>query len=89
MVGAVEMAQQTEQDIENDDRPRVADMGEVIDGRPAHIHAHARRIERREGALLARERIVKRKLHRTTVASRAHGGKHRLGLAGRASKHLG
>ena len=41
VVGAVEMAQQAEQHVEHDDRPRIADMGEVVDRRPAHIHAHA------------------------------------------------
>jgi hypothetical protein len=66
VVGAVEMAQQAEQNVENDNGTRVADMGEVIDRRPAHIHAHACRIERREHAFAARQGIVKRKLHRTT-----------------------
>ncbi len=41
VLGAVEVAQQPEQHVEDDDRPRIADMGEVVDRRPAHIHAHA------------------------------------------------
>ena len=64
LVGAVEMAQEPEQHVEHDHRPRIADMGEVIDRRPAHIHAHVRRIERRENPLLARERIVEFQFHR-------------------------
>src|SRR5262245_36373423 len=40
-------------------------MGKVVDRRPAHIHAHVRGIERRERALLARQRIVELELHRT------------------------
>ena len=50
VLGAVEMPQQPEQHIEHDRRPRVADMREVVDRRPADIHAHARGIERRETA---------------------------------------
>ena len=64
VLGAVEMAQQPEQHVEHDHRPRVADMGEVVDRRPAHIHAHARRIDRREHPLLARQRIVELQFHR-------------------------
>ena len=48
MVLAVDMPQQPEQHVEHDYRPGVADMGEVVDRRPAHIHPHVRRIERRE-----------------------------------------
>ena len=62
--GAIEMAQQAEQHVENDHRARVADMGEVVDRRPAHIHAHIRRVERRENPLFARERIVEFQIHR-------------------------
>ena len=61
----VEMPQQAEQHVEHDDRARIADMGEVVDRRPAHIHAHARRIERGELPLLARQRIVEPELHHT------------------------
>jgi hypothetical protein len=38
---AVERTQQAEQHVEHDDGARIADMGEVVDRRPAHIHAHA------------------------------------------------
>ena len=46
VLGAVEMPQQPEQHVEHDHRPRIADMREVVDRRPADIHAHARGIER-------------------------------------------
>ena len=39
---AIEMAQQPEQHVEHDDRPGVADMGEVVDRGPADIDAHVR-----------------------------------------------
>ncbi len=62
---AVEMAQQPVQHVEHDHRPRIADMGEVVDRRPAHIHAHVARIERRKRPLLARQRIVELQFHRS------------------------
>ena len=40
VVLAVEVPQQPEQHVEDDHRPRIADMGEVVDGRAADIHAH-------------------------------------------------
>ena len=87
VIGAVEVAQQAEQDVEDDDRARVADMGEVVDRRAAHIHAHARGIERPERPLLARERIVKLELHRTrsglVSTSRRTPRSAPRGLAGR------
>ena len=63
VLGAVDVPQQPEQHVEHDDRAGIADMGEVIDRRPAHIHAHARGIERNEGPLLPGQRIVKLELH--------------------------
>ena len=59
----IEMPQQAEKHIEHDDRPCVADMGEVVDRRSAHIHAQARGIERGEHPLLARQRVVEPELH--------------------------
>jgi hypothetical protein len=41
--------QQPRQHVEHHHRPGIAQVGEVIDGRPADIHAHMLRIERREG----------------------------------------
>jgi hypothetical protein len=64
VVLAVDVPLQAEQHVEYDHRPRVADMGEVIDRRPAHIHADIRRIERRECTFLARQRIVEFQVHR-------------------------
>ena len=60
---AVEVPQQPEQYVEHDDRPRIADMGEVIDRRSADIHADIVRIERRERPLFLRQRIVQAQLH--------------------------
>ena len=48
VVVAIDMPQQPEQHVEHDDRPRIADMGKVVDRRTADIHAHVVRIDRRE-----------------------------------------
>ena len=58
VLGAIEMAQQPEQHVEDDDRPRIADMGEVVDRRAADIHAHVGRIDRDEILLRPRQRVV-------------------------------
>ena len=63
MVRTKFMAQQPEQHIKHNHRSRIADMGKIIHGRPAHIHPHIRRIDRREGLFLAGQRIVKRDRH--------------------------
>ena len=76
MLGAVEMAQQPVQHVEHDHRPRVADMGEVVDRRPADIHAHARGIDRGKHPFFARQRIVELQFHRLATIP---------GPAGRAS----
>ncbi len=62
---AIEMAQQPEQHVEHDYRPRIADMGEVANRRAADIHPHIRPIERREiflglGQVLNRRRDIGR-----------------------------
>jgi hypothetical protein len=67
VVGAIEVAQQPVEHVEDDDRARIADMGEVIDRRPAHIHAHIRRIERAKRLLPARQRVVKLQFHSVPV----------------------
>ena len=59
----VDVMQQPKQHIKHDHRARIADMGEVVNGRPAHIHAHARPIERGEHPLLACQRIVELEFH--------------------------
>ena len=61
---AESVAQQPEQHIEHDDRPRIADMGEVIDRRPADIHAHILRIERREIFLRLGQGVEQAQSHR-------------------------
>jgi hypothetical protein len=67
---SIKMAQQPIEHVEHDHRARIADMGEVIDRRPAHIHAHALRIERGEDPLFLRERIVELELHENVVPGR-------------------
>ena len=58
MVGAIEVAQEPEQHVEHDDRPGVADMGEVVDRGPADIETHRLRVDRREILLAAGEGVV-------------------------------
>jgi len=60
---AVDMTQQAKQHVEYDDGARIADMGKVVDGRSAHIHAYASGIDRRECPLLACQRIVEPEFH--------------------------
>ena len=64
------MAEQPEQHVEDDQRPRVADMGEVVDRRPADIHAHVRRIDRDEVLLRPRQRVVQPQAHAELLARR-------------------
>jgi hypothetical protein len=54
----VEVAQKPEQQVEDDDRARVADMRVVVDRRPADIHPYVRRIDRDEVLLRPRLRVV-------------------------------
>ena len=54
----VDVAEQPEQHVEHDDGARVADMGEVVDRRPAHVHAHVVRIDRLELGLLPGQRVI-------------------------------
>jgi hypothetical protein len=63
VLGAIEMAQQPEQHVEDDDRPRIADMGIVIDRRAADIHAHMLGVDRRERLLGSGQGIVKSERH--------------------------
>ena len=78
VLGAVLLAQQPIELVEDDDRAAVADMREVVDGRPAHVHAHAIGIERLEALLSVGQRIVKRQWHRARLADRGravHGSR--------------
>ena len=63
-VFAVGVAQQAEQHVEDDHRPGVADMGVVVDRRPADIHRHPARILGDEGPLFAGHGVVEREGHR-------------------------
>ena len=56
---AVEMPQQPVEHVEDDDRARIADMGVVVDGRAADVHAHRLRVEGDKILLLAAQRVVK------------------------------
>ena len=58
MIFAIGMAEQPIEHIENDRRPRVADMRAVIDGGAADIEAHIRGIERRKRLFLARGGVI-------------------------------
>ena len=69
MIRAIAMAQQAKEQVEHDHRPSIADMGEVVDGRPAHVEAHARRIQRHKHPLFPRQRIVKPQVHRIAALS--------------------
>ena len=61
-------------------------MGEVVDGGAAHIHAHARGIERAERPLLACERVVETKIHGNFKSLVTKRREQFARLAGRASK---
>ena len=78
MLRAIDMPQQPIKHVEHDNRPRIADVREIIDRRPAHINAHIGRIERDERFLPARERIVKFERRR-----RRHGASLKGPPAGR------
>ena len=54
MLRPINVAQEPDEHIEYDDWPRVADMGEVVDGGPADIEAHRLRVDRLKGLRLAR-----------------------------------
>ena len=57
-VFAVEMTQQPVEHVEDDRRAGIADMGVVVDRRPADIHAHMVRVDRDEVLLRPRQRVV-------------------------------
>ena len=70
VVCAIEMPQQTEQHVEHDDRPRVADMGVVVDSRAADIESHRASVDRSEILLAAGQGVVKAQRHRTSRRGR-------------------
>lgn len=61
---AIDMAQQPVQYVEDDYRPRIADMGVIIDRRAADIHAHVLPVDRHKDFLRAGERVVEAELVR-------------------------
>ena len=71
---AVDVAEQPKQHVENDDGPRVADVREVVDRRPADVHAHVAGIDRLERLLAPRQRIVERESHAAPMAKPCHQG---------------
>ena len=63
MLRPVDMTEQAEKHVEHDDRPRIADMGVVVDRRAADIETHRVRVDRREILLAAGQRIVEAQRH--------------------------
>ena len=55
---AIDVTQQPVENIEHDDRARIANMGKIINGRAADIHAHIISIDRRKFRLFACQGIV-------------------------------
>ena len=84
MLGPVDMAKQAEQHVEHDDRPGVADMGVVVDGRAADIETHRARVDRREILLPAGQRVVEAQGHQIVSSASGSTARHgrRPGLAG-------
>src|ERR1700730_10012601 len=72
MIGAVNVAEQPKKHIKHDDRPRIADVGKIIDRRPAHIEANARGLDRVEPPLLPRPCIVPLQCHAHRSVSPTH-----------------
>ena len=64
MIGAIDVAQQPEQHVKDDDRARIADMGEIIHRGAADIEPHIVRIDGKEVFLLTGQRIVELELRR-------------------------
>jgi hypothetical protein len=71
---AVQVAQQAEQHVEHDGRPRITDMRVVVNRRPAHIRAHVVGIEWLERLFRARQRVVQAKAHAGTAFLRRRLG---------------
>ena len=65
---AIDMTQQAVQHVEHDDRARIADMGMVVDRRPADIEPDIARIYGLEHFLAAAQRVVEGDRHRRAPA---------------------
>src|SRR5690606_18117509 len=79
---AIEVPEQPEQHVEDDDRPRIADMGEVVNGRPADIHPHVLAVDGDKILLRPRQRVVEPQAftcfgHASTSLSRRVTGRRR------------
>src|SRR6202030_31791 len=61
-------AQKTTQNILENECSKIANVGEVVDGRLAGIHPHLARMQRRESLVLSSERIVE-----SDIAHRSRG----------------
>ncbi len=83
MALAVEMAQEPEQHVEHDDRPGVADMGEIIDGGAADVETYGLRVDRSEIFLAAGEGVVE-----TQAASACLRGRLVLGSGRRIHRQF-
>jgi hypothetical protein len=70
VIGPEDMAQQAEQNVEDDQRPGVADVSEVIDRGAAHVHAHALRVDGYECPLVTGESVVELQFHYPTLRQR-------------------
>ena len=75
--GLIDVPQHPEQHVEHDDGPRVADVGEIVDRRSAHVHPHVGRIDGPERLFPARQRVVERERHVTPAASGPLAGRAR------------
>ena len=62
MALAIDVLQQSEQHVEYDDRPGVADMGEIVDRGAADIESHRVAVDRCEILLAAGEGVVETQL---------------------------
>ncbi len=58
MAFAIDVAQQPVKNIENDDRARIADMGEIVNRWSADIHAHIVGVDRHKFRLFACQGVV-------------------------------
>ena len=54
----VALAQEPEEDVEDDERPGVADVDALVDGGAADVEAHPLGVERLEALLLSRQGVV-------------------------------
>ena len=74
MIRAIFMPQQAVEQVKHNHRARIANMGKVIDRRPADIHAHIFQVYGRKILLCAGECIVELERHKNPcAAARASG----------------